>query len=247
MSGLRRRLPLAHPKCPNDARAFWKNTKDAGASIWEQDSFSALPWPRPGGFWDILPCIFHGSGLPSIRGDQAVAVLAHHGLIFVQQPALKPAQGPISLADILTLERVRCGAQASSKKKALEMLSELMAGAEAAPDSRAVADRLLAREKLGSTALGHGVAIPHGRCPDVTTAVAAFIKLREGIDFDAPDGESVDLVVGLLVPQECTDGHLQLLAQLAELFSQAEIREKLRTSVSPADVVDILSSSTHHV
>ena len=170
-----------------------------------------------------------------------------HGSAVLQQPALKIPQGPISLAEILTPERVRCDVEASSKKKTLEMLSELMSGSEVAPDSRAVADRLMAREKLGSTALGHGVAIPHGRCPDVTAAVASFIKLREGVDFDAPDGQHVDLVVGLLVPEECTDGHLQLLAQLAELFSRPDIREKLRSPVSPGDVVDILSSSTHHV
>ena len=121
------------------------------------------------------------------------------------------------------------------------MLSELMSSAQGSPDSRAVADRLLAREKLGSTALGHGVAIPHGRCADLPGAVAAFIKLREGVDFDAPDGEPVDLVVGLLVPEECTDGHLQLLAQLAELFSQDEVRERLRSPISPNDLLNILS------
>lgn len=155
--------------------------------------------------------------------------------------------GPISLAEIMAPERVRCNADATSKKKALEMLSELMASSDDTLPARTVADRLLAREKLGSTALGHGVAIPHGRCPDVTRAVAAFIKLRAGVDFDAPDGEPVDMIVGLLVPEECTDGHLQLLAQLAELFSQAEIRDQLRSPVSPSEVVDILSQSTHHV
>ena len=67
------------------------------------------------------------------------------------------------------------------------------------------------------------------------------------IDFDAPDGEPVDLMVGLLVPEECTDGHLQLLAQLAELFSQEEGRESLRNPVSPSELLDILSQSTHHV
>ncbi len=165
----------------------------------------------------------------------------------MQQPVLKQASGPISLADILTEPRVCCDADASSKKKALELLSELMAGAAGTPDARVVADRLLAREKLGSTALGHGVAIPHGRCSDVTSAVAAFLKLKSGVDFDAPDGEPVDLVVGLLVPEECTDGHLQLLAQLAEVFSQPDVREKLRRSLPPSDIVDILSRSTHHV
>jgi len=181
------------------------------------------------------------------RGSGPRSDPVDYGPARVPQPALEPQQGHIFLGDILTPERVRCNAGASSKKKAIETLSELIAGAGAVPDGRAVADRLLAREKLGSTALGFGVAIPHGRCPDVTGAVAAFLKLREGVDFDAPDGQPVDLVVGLLVPEQCTDGHLQLLAQLAELFSQAEIRDRLRSPVSPAQVVDILSSSTHHV
>lgn len=165
----------------------------------------------------------------------------------MRQPALKQVPAPVSLADILSPERVRCNAQASSKKKALEMLSELMASAPDMPDARVVADRLLAREKLGSTALGHGVAIPHGRCSEIHNAVAAFMTLSDGVDFDGPDGAPVDLLVGLLVPEECTDSHLQLLAQLAELFSQPGIRDQLRGPVSSAELLDILSQSTHHV
>ena len=164
----------------------------------------------------------------------------------MQQSVLKELSGPFTIGDALVVERVRCNADASSKKKTLELLSELLAGAGGAPDARGVADRLLAREKLGSTALGHGVAIPHGRCPDVTEAVAAFLKLRSGVDFDAPDGTAVDIVVGLLVPEDCTDGHLQLLAQLAQLFSQEEVRAELRSPVSPAQVIQILSHDTQH-
>ena len=159
--------------------------------------------------------------------------------------AVTQTPGPISLSDIFSPDRVCCGADASSKKKTLELLSDLMSSAHGAPDSRAVADRLSAREKLGSTALGHGVAIPHGRCANLSSAVAAFIKLRKGVDFDAPDGEPVDLVVGLLVPEECTDGHLQLLALLAALFSQRAVRDKLRGEISPHDVLQILSQSSH--
>jgi len=165
----------------------------------------------------------------------------------VQQPALTQTSGPISLVDILAPERVRCDVDATSKKKVLELVSELMAGAQDSLEMRTVADRLLAREKLGSTALGHGVAIPHGRCTDATSAIAAFVKLREGVDFDAPDGQPVDLIVGLLVPEECTDGHLQLLAQLADVFSRPEIRERLREPLSPAGLIELLSQSTHHV
>lgn len=165
----------------------------------------------------------------------------------VQQSAVTELSGPLSISDTLAVERVRCNADATSKKKALELVSELLAGAsELGPDARQVAERLLAREKLGSTALGHGVAIPHGRCPDIQEATAAFLKLRSGVDFDAPDGEAVDIVVGLLVPEHCTDGHLQLLAQLAQIFSQPEIRDQLRAPIPPAQVLDILSKSSHH-
>jgi PTS system nitrogen regulatory IIA component len=164
----------------------------------------------------------------------------------VQQSALKQLNGHLSIGDTLVPERVRCNADASSKKKALELLSEMLAGAGGAPDARAVADRLLARERLGSTALGHGVAIPHGRCPELPEAIAAFMKLRSGVDFDAPDGEKVDILVGLLVPEDCTDGHLQLLAQLAQLFSQGEVRDELRAPISPVQVIEILSHDTQH-
>jgi PTS system nitrogen regulatory IIA component len=165
----------------------------------------------------------------------------------LQEPALNQSSGPISLADILSPARVRCDAEVTSKKRALELVSELMATAEDMLDVRVVTDRLLAREKLGSTALGHGVAIPHGRCPDVTAAVASFVKLRAGVDFDAPDGEPVDLLVGLLVPEECTDGHLQLLAQIAELFSRTEVRERLRGTLSADELIAVLSESTGRV
>ena len=165
----------------------------------------------------------------------------------MRRPALEQVPAPVSLSDILTAERVRCNVDATSKKKALEVLSELMASAPGMPDARIVADRLLAREKLGSTALGHGVAIPHGRCSDVKNAVAAFVTLSAGVDFDGPDGTPVDLLVGLLVPEQCTDSHLQLLAQLAELFSQPGIREQLRKPASPNEILDILSQSTHHL
>ncbi len=173
------------------------------------------------------------------------AVKSDSGWYSLQTLSFTQTPGPISLGEILSPDRVCFDADASSKKKALELLSELMSSAQGAPDSRAGADRLLAREKLGSTALGHGVAIPHGRCANLSSAVAAFIKLREGVDFDAPDGEPVDLVVGLLVPEECTDGHLQLLAQLAELFSQGELREKLRSPMSSPDLLQLLSQSCH--
>lgn len=157
------------------------------------------------------------------------------------QTALKqPADSP-TLSDLLGVERIRCNADVSSKKRALELVSEMIVGNSTQIQCRGVSELLLAREKLGSTALGHGVALPHGRCAGLTEAIAVFLKLRTGVDFDAPDGEPVDLIVGLLVPEQCNEGHLQLLAQLAELFSQDSVRQALRGPVSALEVQELFS------
>ncbi len=159
----------------------------------------------------------------------------------MQQTALKqPAVMP-TLGALLSVERIRCNADVSSKKRALELVSELIVGNSTQIQCRGVSELLLAREKLGSTALGHGVALPHGRCPGLAEAIAVFLKLRTGVDFDAPDGEPVDLIFGLLVPEQCNEGHLQLLAQLAELFSQDSVRRALRGPVSALEVQEIFS------
>ncbi len=162
--------------------------------------------------------------------------------IEVQQTALKQEVEPLTIGDLLSVGRIRCNADASSKKRALEFVSELIAGNSTLVQSRSVAELLLAREKLGSTALGHGVALPHGRCAEITEAIVVFLKLRTGVDFDAPDSEPVDLIVGLLVPEQCTESHLKMLAQLAELFSQDSVREALRGPVSASQVQEIFSN-----
>lgn len=92
-----------------------------------------------------------------------------------------------------------------------------------------ILDALIGRERLGSTGLGHGVALPHSRVDRIESPLAALITLKEGVDFEAADGEPVDLVVGLLVPQDCNDDHLKILANLARRFSDAAFRERLRS------------------
>lgn len=140
------------------------------------------------------------------------------------------------IADLLTAERVACGDPSASKKRVLEQLSALIAGGQQALNPTDVFDSLLARERLGSTGLGHGVAIPHGRVKNGTVTVGAFIKLQKPIDFDAVDGEPVDLLFGLLVPEQSTQEHLQLLAQLAEMFSDASFVANLRSAESAAEL-----------
>jgi PTS system nitrogen regulatory IIA component len=106
-----------------------------------------------------------------------------------------------------------------------------------------VFERLLERERLGSTGLAGGVALPHARMPGLENSRGAFIRLAEPVEFDALDGEAVDLVFALLVPEEANEEHLQLLAQLASRFNDAELRERLR-SASADEALRLLSSDT---
>ncbi|WJW74861.1 PTS IIA-like nitrogen regulatory protein PtsN [Thiohalobacter sp. IOR34] len=152
----------------------------------------------------------------------------------------------MNLAELIQPERVRCGIETSSKKRALERLSELLASI--APDITAeeIFESLIGRERLGSTGLGHGVAIPHGRLENLRQPAAAFITLKRGVDFDAPDNQPVDLLFALLVPAESTQDHLDLLAQLAQMFSDAQFRQQLRECSNNEDLQQRLAHWRPH-
>ena len=149
----------------------------------------------------------------------------------------------MKLAEILTPNRVRLDSDATSKKRLLESASELLAENEEDLSPRAVFDCLVAREKLGSTGLGHGVAIPHGRVAGLDKTIGVFIKVPRGIDFDAPDNEPVDLVFALLVPEESTDEHLEVLSKLASYFNSENSREALRDETSPQKARELICDS----
>jgi nitrogen PTS system EIIA component len=135
------------------------------------------------------------------------------------------------LAAILPIEQVLVGVDATSKKRAFEeagLLFENLHGL-----SRAlVTDSLFARERLGSTGLGHGVAIPHGRIKGLKSPMAAVFQLAQAIGFDAPDEQAVKLLIFLLVPEAATQKHLEILSEIAELLSNANLRDKLISSDS---------------
>ncbi len=141
--------------------------------------------------------------------------------------------------DLLSPERVRTGLVASDKAGLIAELSTLLADDE---DVAVVRDALFARERLGSTGLGHGVAIPHGRSAAIAQARAAFVRLAAPIDFNATDQQPVDLVAALIVPAHFTDQHLKLLAELAELFSNGTITQALRA----APDADALHAALRH-
>jgi len=145
------------------------------------------------------------------------------------------------LTDLITPERIACDVDAQSKKRALEHLSEIISRTEDTISSNDVFESLLARERLGGTGVGHGVAIPHGRLKDNSHTLGAFIKLQKGVDYDAADLQPVDLLFALLVPKESTDEHLQILAQLAKMFSSEDFRQKLRNAETNQAIYQLLS------
>jgi PTS system nitrogen regulatory IIA component len=126
----------------------------------------------------------------------------------------------MQLTEVLDPGRIRLGAQVRSKKGVIEALAELFASVDA----------LIAREKLGSTGLGHGVAIPHGRVRGAREALAAVLVNEQAIDFDAVDSEPVDVFVALLVPEDANETHLNLLAELAGRLDDADLRAALRAA-----------------
>jgi len=142
----------------------------------------------------------------------------------------------MNLKQLVDAGSVICTADITSKKRVLELLAQLLAN-NSDKDSESIASRplgifqqLTEREKLGSTSLGHGVALPHARTNLCTQAVGAFIKMEDGIDFDSPDGEPTDLLFALLVPEHYTDEHLEILASLASLFNNPDFCHNLRTA-----------------
>lgn len=105
-----------------------------------------------------------------------------------------------------------------------------------------VVEFLNAREALGSTALGAGVAIPHGRVKGLKQPIAAFIRLKNPIDFAAPDGEAVSILIFLLVPEKATQEHLEILSSIAQLLSDADARRTLSTEAEPEKICELIQS-----
>ena len=144
------------------------------------------------------------------------------------------------LAAILPVEQVLVGVDATSKTRAFEeagLLFESLHGL-----SRAlVTDSLFARERLGSTGLGHGVAIPHGRIKGLKAPMAAVFQLEQAIGFDAPDEQAVKLLIFLLVPEAATQKHLEILSEIAEILSNASTRDNMISSATASSLHNLIS------
>ena len=145
------------------------------------------------------------------------------------------------LIDLLAPTRVVAGASLTSKKRLLELLATRLADGEGEDLERRIFESLCAREKLGSTGLGLGVAIPHGRIAGLSAAVGVFVRLSEPLAFDSVDGKPVDLVFALAVPEHFTNQHLMLLSQLAEMFSDSAFCARLRGTRDSNTLFGVLS------
>ena len=149
------------------------------------------------------------------------------------------------ISDLLSAERIRCDVQSSSKKRLLELISEELARNSDEFSKREIFESLCARERLGSTGLGKGVAIPHGRVKGTDHVEVSFIRLKKPLPFDAIDGEPVDLLFALAVPESCGETHLKLLSQVAEIFSDPQLLKELRAAKNSGGLLKLLSQARH--
>jgi len=150
------------------------------------------------------------------------------------------------IAKLLPPSNIVLDLDVTSKKRLFEQVGLLFENNQGVARSL-VFDSLFARERLGSTGLGQGVAIPHGRIKGLKEAVGAFVRLAIPVPFDAPDGKSVNLVFVLLVPEQATEQHLQILSELAQLFSDPDLRERLATDKDASSLHQTITAWQPHV
>ena len=148
----------------------------------------------------------------------------------------------MEIADLLPLSGVLDDVKAGSKKQALQELS-VVAAAQTAQEKRTVLDLLLARERLGSTGFGAGVAIPHGKLPGLTQLSAVFARMREPIEFDSVDGRPVDLIFLLLAPDSTGSDHLKALALVSRLLRDERVCARLRGADSAEALYAVLTGA----
>ena len=145
------------------------------------------------------------------------------------------------IAPLITPDTTLLDVSFTSKKKLFEHAADLFARLYGLKTSD-IFSSLFERERLGSTALGHGIAIPHGRIKGLKDACGAFYRLRSPLEFDAPDNQPVSLCFILLVPKDANERHLQILGELAQLFGDDAMRSKLLNVATPAELIALLGA-----
>jgi nitrogen PTS system EIIA component len=143
---------------------------------------------------------------------------------------------------ILRPTSVRCGVKVGSKKQALDTLSEMLAEA-AGRNAHEIFEGLVGRERLGCTSLGGPIAMPHARLADFSEPIGALLKLSQPVDFSAPDGEPIDLLFGLLVPQDASDKELAEIKEITRKLRDPQLKERLSTIDDPDLLYDAFTDS----
>jgi PTS system nitrogen regulatory IIA component len=146
----------------------------------------------------------------------------------------------MTLQDILTLDCTKCAVPASSKKRILEQICLLAAEKMGDCSASDLLDSILNREKMGSTGIGNGIAIPHGRLTNTDKAMAVLLTTEKAIDFDAIDNTSVDIFICLFVPQESTQEHLNTLQSIAQLFSDRKTAKQVRKCTNDLELFNLI-------
>ncbi len=142
---------------------------------------------------------------------------------------------------IVSLDRTECAVQCNSKKRILEIIADIAAKNNDNIDQATVLNSLMSRERMGSTGIGNGIALPHGRLPGLEKVIAIVVTSTPAIDFDALDEKPVDIFFALLVPEEQTEGHLQTLATVAGKLSDKETIKAIRRATTSDDILSALS------
>ncbi len=147
----------------------------------------------------------------------------------------------VRLNEVLAVDRIETACQLSSKKRLMEKITGLLLQGRSQLDRKTVLQTLIERERLGSTGIGHGVALPHGRINGLDDVIGAVVILENPLDYDTIDNQPIKLAFGLLVPAEANEQHLKILAYLARLFSDETLRERIFKVTSNSDAFDLLT------
>ena len=148
----------------------------------------------------------------------------------------------MTISALLSPQRIFLDTEITSKKKLLELIANIVADMTQLSES-GIYSGLLNRERLGSTGLGQGFAVPHARVSDLDQTVACFFRLSQPVNFEAPDNQPVDLVFTIVIPEEATEEHLMILSSLASIFSRAEVCESIRAAGSKEEIADIIAAA----
>lgn len=148
----------------------------------------------------------------------------------------------MTISALLSPQKIFIDTEVTSKKKLLELIANIVADRSSLSQST-IYNNLLSRERLGSTGLGKGFAVPHARVPNLNQTIGCFFRLKEPVNFEAPDNQLVDLVFTIIIPEEATEEHLLILSSLARIFSQDEVCQAIRAAPGKEEIEQIIQSA----